>query len=279
MSVPQNGSGGNQFPTYKVTALKTGTLSVDKAAMTYMSGFGEMVHLPIWAAAVEGNGSKILIDTGVAHHDRWDHDLNPCWREEDESIEAALAEIGWRTSDVDVVINSHLHYDHAENNLAFPQARMVVSRAEWEYAKDPIPSQRKLYDFAWTDEVVTVMNYQLVSIDDYDVFPGIRLIQTPGHSRGHQSVLVRTAGGTLCVAGDAACLPESFYGPRAPGGATSIEEGFRSIERIRTSADLIFMNHDPNLAKFQDSGFPAIPPAGSDPLPGSVYTLPGRHAH
>jgi N-acyl homoserine lactone hydrolase len=262
---------------YQITALKLGTLTVPKAAMTYMSGFDRApINLPVWAAALEGGGRRILVDTGIADHDRWDRELNPAWREQDESIDAALAEIGWRVSDVDLVINSHLHYDHAENNTRFRNAQFVVSRTEWEYAKDPIPSQRKLYDFAWTDEVVTYMNYQLVSVDDFDVLPGLRLIQTPGHSRGHQSLLVSTDEGVVCVAGDAACLPESFSAPSPPGGATSIEQGFDSLERIRSTADRVLMNHDPNLAKYQTGGYPLIPAVGSEPLPGSVDTLPPR---
>ncbi|MDG4767999.1 N-acyl homoserine lactonase family protein [Solwaraspora sp. WMMD406] len=265
-----------RLQTYKVTALKLGTLGVDKAAMTYMSGFGSKINLPVWAAAVEGNGVKMLVDTGIRDHDKWDRELNPCWAERDETIETALAEIGWSLSDVDVVINSHLHYDHAENNTSFRNARFVVSRVEWEYAKNPIPSQTKLYDFEWTDESVDYLDYQLISVDDYDVLPGVRLIQTPGHSKGHQSVVIQTEEGTLCVAGDAACLPESFWRPAPPGGATSIEEGFASLERIRESAQRVLMNHDPNISKYQDSNFPMIPAIGSGPLPGSIETLPGR---
>jgi N-acyl homoserine lactone hydrolase len=264
---------------YKVTALKLGSLGVPKAAMTYMSGFDKSINLPVWAAAVEGNGVKMLIDTGIRDHDKWDRELNPCWREKDESIEAALSEIGWALSDVDIVINSHLHYDHAENNTSFRNAQFVVSRVEWEYAKNPIPSQVKLYDFEWTDEAITQLNYTLVSVDDYDVLPGIRLIQTPGHSKGHQSVVVNTSQGLLCVAGDAACLPESFWRPSPPGGATSIEEGFASLERIRNSAARVLMNHDPNLAKYQDSDYPLIPAVGSDPLPGELETIPDRAPH
>jgi glyoxylase-like metal-dependent hydrolase (beta-lactamase superfamily II) len=263
-------------PEYRITALKLGTLGVPKAAMTYMSGFDRMVNLPVWAAAVEGGGQKILIDTGIADHDKWDRELNPCWREEDETLVAALAEIGWRPQDVDIVVNSHLHYDHAENNTMFAGARFVVSRTEWEYAKDPIPSQRKLYDFAWTDESVHYLDYQLIAVDDYDLLPGLRLIQTPGHSRGHQSILVNTAEGVVCVAGDAACLPESFYAPSPPGGATSIEQGFASLERIRTSADRVLMNHDPNITKYQTAGFLPIPAVGSGPPAGSIDSLPDR---
>lgn len=260
---------------YRVTALNTGMIGVDKAAMTYMSGFGVRINIPVWVAAIEGNGVKALVDTGIADHERWDRELNPCWADADETLEASLAEIGWSPSDVDIVINSHLHYDHAENNLKFKNARFIVSRTEWEYAKNPIASQRKLYDFAWTDESVTVMDYQLVAVDDYDVLPGLRLIWTPGHSKGHQSVLVNTDEGVLCVAGDAACLPESFSGPAAPGGATSIEQGFSSLERIRASSARVLMNHDPNLQQCQSEKFPEIPAVGSEPLPGTIFSRPG----
>jgi glyoxylase-like metal-dependent hydrolase (beta-lactamase superfamily II) len=258
---------------YKITALKVGTLRVNKASMTYMSGFEKTINVPVWAAAVESSGLKILVDTGISDHDRWGDD---CWGEEDETIEAALSEIGWRIRDVDIVINSHLHWDHAENNTLFAGSRFVVSRAEWEYAKNPIPSQQMLYDFSWTDESTTYMDYELVAVDDFDLVPGIRLIQTPGHTRGHQSVLVSTAEGVVCIAGDAACLPENFSAPVAPGGATSIEQAFHSLDRIRDTADRVFMNHDPNITKFQDNGFLVVPNVGDAPVEGSVETLPPR---
>jgi glyoxylase-like metal-dependent hydrolase (beta-lactamase superfamily II) len=244
---------------FRVTTLRLGWLEVDKSQMTYQYGAGTRVEIPVWAAAIEGAGLKILVDTGIKDHERWDRELNRCWREGDESIDEALAEIGWKPSDVDVVINSHLHYDHAENNTHFRRATFFVSRAEWDYAQAPIPSQRRLYDYEWTDEVVNYLRYSLVAVDDYDIVPGLRLFQTPGHTRGHQSVLVNTSQGLLCVAGDAACFPENFERPTPPGGATSIEQAFESLERIRCRAERVVMNHDPGLSKFQSENFPLMP--------------------
>ncbi len=261
----------NQF---RITALRLGAVEVDKSIMTYFSGLGTTLRLPVWAAAVEGAGLKILVDTGIKDHHRWDAELNPCWAGEDETLDGALAEIGWRADDVDLVINSHLHYDHAENNTRFRNASFFVSRVEWEYARSPIPSQTKLYDFEWTDDVVTYMNYMLVASDDFDVAQGLRLIQTPGHSRGHQSIVVNTVEGLVCIAGDAACLPESFSRPTPPAGATSIEQGFASLERIRSAAPRVIMGHDPNITKFQQSNFPLIPDIGEPDAAGSVCTLP-----
>ena len=88
------------------------------------------------------------------------------------------------TSDVDIVINTHLHYDHAENNLALPQAQFFVSRAEWEWASDPSSAQAWAYDIDWTNDEVTFMNYTFVGHDHYDVMPGLRIVETPGHTPG-----------------------------------------------------------------------------------------------
>lgn len=246
------------LPVYTVTALRLGTITVDKSGMTYGVDPGVKLDVPVWGAAVESGGTRILVDTGIGDPVRWlDH--NPCWQKPDETLPAALSEIGWATSDVDVVINSHLHYDHAENNLSLPGAQFYVSLTEWEYAKKPIATQRWLYDFAWTDEVVSFQNYVLVAQDHYEVRPGVRLIQTPGHSRGHQSVLVNTDQGVLCVAGDAACFMENFTLPTPPGGLTSAEQALDSLERMREHSDVVLMGHDPEIAKYQSSGFPAMP--------------------
>jgi glyoxylase-like metal-dependent hydrolase (beta-lactamase superfamily II) len=78
---------------------------------------------------------------------------------------------------------------------------IFVSRAEWEFAADPSSAQAVLYDISWTGPDLTYMNYTLISSDHYDVLPGVRIIETPGHTPGHQSVLVNTAEGILCVTG------------------------------------------------------------------------------
>lgn len=245
------------LPQYTVTAIKLGTITSDTSGMTYGVGAGTPVDVPVWAAAIEGGGLRVLVDTGIADPRRWlAH--NPCWQEDDETLPAALSELGWSLRDVDVVVNSHLHYDHAEGNTLLPHARFYVSLAEWEYAQAPIATQRWLYDYDWTDGALTFQDYTLVAQDHYDVAPGIRLLQTPGHSRGHQSVLVSTDQGVLCVAGDAACFMDNFRLPTPPGGLTSAEQALDSLERIRASSDVVLMNHDPSLAKFQQGGFPAI---------------------
>jgi N-acyl homoserine lactone hydrolase len=219
------------------------------------------VDIPVWGALLEGDGYRVLVDTGLADPVRWSA-YNPCRQEADETLPAALAELGWQLSDIDIVINSHLHYDHCENNPLLGQARFFVSQTEWAFAQSPTPSQAWSYDAAWTGPDVSKDQYTLIGVDNYQVLPGLRVITTPGHTPGHQSVLVDTAQGVLCVAGDAACLMENISGPIPPAVNTSVERSLASISKICALADRVLMNHDPCLAKFQSADFPELPPGG-----------------
>jgi N-acyl homoserine lactone hydrolase len=246
------------LPAYTVHALRLGTITVDRGGMIYGFRRGQLIDIPVWSAAIEGGGHRILVDTGLADPQRWSA-YNPCTQAPDETLAAALAELGWKHADIDIVVNTHLHYDHCENNPFLPQARFYVSELEWAYAQRPVPSHVWSYQAPWTGAEVTEQNYTLVRADCYEILPGLRMISTPGHTPGHQSVLVHTGEGVVCIAGDAACLMESLTIPTPPGNNVSVEDSLRSIWKIRASADRILMNHDPDVAKFQSSGFPRMP--------------------
>ncbi|KQT93483.1 hypothetical protein ASG49_00190 [Marmoricola sp. Leaf446] len=244
--------------SYQVHALRLGTIRADKSGTVYGYPRGTVLDVPVWAAAIEGGGRKILVDTGIKDAEKWSR-IEPHTIAAEETIDAALAELGWRRQDVDTVINTHLHYDHAENNLAFPQAQFYVSEAEWNWASDPSSSQAWSYDIEWTDDEVTFMDYHLVQRDHFDVAPGLRIIQTPGHTPGHQSVLVTTEEGVLCVSGDAACMIENLELPTPPGTHIGSAVSLASLKKISDLSDRVLMNHDPELARFQSSGFPITP--------------------
>jgi N-acyl homoserine lactone hydrolase len=252
------------IPQYTVHTLRLGTIQVPKSA-TVQGASADVIEIPVWAAAIEGNGHKLIVDTGIRDAERWQH-LAPHALDRGETLDGRLAELGWTTTELDMVINSHLHYDHADNNLALPHAQFFVSRAEWEWAADPSSAQAPLYDLDWTGPDLTYMNYTLVDSDHYEVLPGIRLVQTPGHTPGHQSVLVNTDEGILCIAGDAACLMENLSIPAPPGTHVSSRAALDSIDKICRLSDRILMNHDPELTQFQNCGFPETP---ASPPPGS----------
>jgi N-acyl homoserine lactone hydrolase len=250
------------LPTYSVHAVRVGTIHADRCESVYGASPGTMLDLPVYIAAIEGNGHKVLVDTGLSDPAKWsvgNRHIQP----PEERIDAALAELGWRTSDVDLVINTHMHYDHSGNNLAFPHAQFYISRAEWEFGAHPSNAQAWTYDLDWTGPELTYMNYTLIDTDDYDVLRGLRIIQTPGHTPGHQSVLVNTAEGILCVTGDAANLLDNFAIPMHVANFVSPRDALASLEKIRSRADRVLVNHEPSIQNFQNSGFPICPEPGS----------------
>ena len=94
--------------------------------------------------------------------------------------------------DVVCVINTHLHFDHCGGNRLFPGVPIHVQRLELQAPHDP---------HEWVDfPGATYVEHD----GEADVLPGIRLLPTPGHTRGHQSVLVDTPDGLVVIGGDVA---------------------------------------------------------------------------
>ncbi len=127
-------------PAYTVLAIRTGTMTVDRAALLYGARPGTLVDIPVWAALVEGNGggswstpdSPSRPDGSSTHP----HSRNRAnrWGRRWPSSAGSFGHI-------DTVVNSHLHYDHRENNPALTQAQFFVSAREWEFALWPVPSE------------------------------------------------------------------------------------------------------------------------------------------
>ena len=114
-----------------------------------------------------------------------------------------LAAAGLTPDDVDFVINTHLHFDHAGNNWLFTAATIFVQREQYEFADghEAFPNQY------WN---VPGLRYELVD-GRREVLPGVEVLPTPGHVPGHQSVvLTLPATGTVVLAGDAVHVQASY---------------------------------------------------------------------
>jgi 4-pyridoxolactonase len=111
---------------------------------------------------------------------------------EAQTIAAQLAKIGVKPEEIDIVINSHLHFDHCSNNKLFPQATFYFSKSELRHSYVPDPWERLGYD----PELVVMPGMKTELLDlghyEYEVLPGITLIETPGHSAGHLSDVAYT---------------------------------------------------------------------------------------
>ncbi len=193
---------------------------------------------PVHGFVVTHPGGAVLVDTGVGGPDR----LLSDWRVVNRSVADALSELDMTPDDIGLVINTHLHFDHCGQNAVFKQAAFYVQRAEVSRAQR---ESRELYD--WFD----FMNARFELLDgDTEVVPGLSVITTPGHTVGHQSVVVQAADGTSHVLiGDAAYTPRLYLGPAdedLPPGQASDPAAWRdSLRRIRATGagQLHFCHH------------------------------------
>lgn len=182
---------------WTITSLRLGEL--------YLPHDGSVMRDPIHCWLVRGDGRNILVDSGMA-------DVTEVTRRlrvdgvggGHQALRAALAAEGLTPDDIGHVVLTHLHFDHADNLDLFPNACVVVQRAEMMAAIDPVPSQRIFYWKATTENLLTRKRPSgLRLIDgDTDLFPGLRLLSVPSHTEGMQVVVVSTARGRAAIVSD-----------------------------------------------------------------------------
>ena len=181
---------------------------------------------PVHGFVVTHDDGAVLVDTGVGGPQHMLED----WRVVNRSVADALAELDMSPADIGLVINTHLHFDHCGQNAVFRHAPVYVQRAELSRAQREAP---ELCDW------LGFMNARFELLDgDAEVLPGLEVIATPGHTAGHQCVVVRGAGTAFDVLiGDAAYTPRVYADPSAdrlpPGQASDVAAWRDSVRRVR----------------------------------------------
>jgi len=196
---------------------------------------------PSLAHAVVHRGGVFLFDDGVGFGDAEIEDL---FTPRVTPIEDALAAHGISIADVTGVANCHLHFDHSGQNARLPAGVPIfVQRREWAMVHEPG------YTVPWWVDAPG-LSYEVLD-GEAEVAPGLRLIPTPGHSPGHQSLVLETAEGAVVLAGQALQSRAEWEGatdeassgaPRAPDRdayAASVRR-LRALEPVR-----VHFAHDP----------------------------------
>src|SRR5487761_1515702 len=138
---------------------------------------------PVHGFVVTRDGDAVLVDTGVGGPQQALDD----WRVVNRSVAEALAELDLSPADIGLVINTHLHFDHCGQNAVFKHAPFYVQRAELERARLVKAVRAEWFDFAGA-------RFELFD-GDAEVADGVRVLATPGHTVGHQKVVVDTPDG------------------------------------------------------------------------------------
>jgi glyoxylase-like metal-dependent hydrolase (beta-lactamase superfamily II) len=192
--------------------------------------------------AVRHPGGTFLFDTGFGFGN---DELDETYRPERRALSEVLYDAGIDLRDVTAVANCHLHADHAGQNGAFRglPARIHVQSAEWELAHTTDHTILDWIDAPGEDA------YLLVD-GDHEIAPVIRLIATPGHTGGHQSVAVGLPGATTVVLAGQACYTAGEWERDADAiegrsGAPDVAAYDASIERLRAlDPAAVYFAHD-----------------------------------
>jgi glyoxylase-like metal-dependent hydrolase (beta-lactamase superfamily II) len=167
------------------------------------------IELGLNCLLIKTQKHTVLVDTGVGRD--FDEKFKEIYRiEHDTDIIQSLHSVGVDVADIDFVINTHLHFDHCGGNTVkknghfvprFPNATYIVQKLEWFDATHPTERTKGSYlreNFVPIEEVG-----KLIIVDgDTEIIPGINVIVTGGHTRGHQSVVIKSDNKKAIYLGD-----------------------------------------------------------------------------
>ena len=192
---------------------------------------------------ITSDGRHILIDTGI---DAASRPASAPPAQNETNVIEQLAVLGLKPEDIDTVICTHFDVDHAGYHDAFPNAEFIVQRAHFELARSGhtrFAAARPHWDHP-------ALRYNLIE-GDIELMPGLNLIETSGHTTGHQSVLVRLPRtGPVLLAIDAVMMQRLFSPGRKAWPHDENEEQLRaSTQKLLAIAEsenvsLVVFGHD-----------------------------------
>jgi N-acyl homoserine lactone hydrolase len=234
--------------TYRIRPLPLVKMEIDMGILMYRHRYGEKFQSPTYCWYIEGADKHILVDTGT------EAELATSYRgfpaQKIMTFDEALAKVGLKPEDIDVVIQTHLDWDHCANTQRCKNARVLVQEDELRFALAPHP----LTGLSYKKDLLIGLNFVLIN-GYHEVCPGIELIPAPGHSAGTQAVSVQTEKGRAVISGFCS-VRENFEPPEnirrlmpiiPPGTHIDIVKAFESTLRIKGLADILIPTHDPSF--------------------------------
>jgi glyoxylase-like metal-dependent hydrolase (beta-lactamase superfamily II) len=268
--------------TFKVGSLVCHALDAGRQRLDGGAMFG-VVPKPLWAKRappdernriplalrcllVEHDDGLVLVDTGVGNKEN--DKFKDIYAVENSGstgptlLEDAIAEKGFKTSDIKLIINTHLHFDHGGGNtfadrpvseggtarVAFPHAMFVLQKGELAFAERPNERTKASYLPPNIEPVSRGDQWRLVD-GPAQIVPGIDVLPTPGHVPYHQSVVLRSGGEVACFVGD--LIPTVAHVPLAwimgydLEPLVTLETKRRFLEQVETEGWLLIFEHEP----------------------------------
>lgn len=193
-----------------IIPLDLGDSTTDKSLSYLRRGMGEREAGKRVAAYIGGAEKKIMVDAGPPDLERIQkyHPISKAEpRKPEQELVAQLARAGVKPEEIEIVILTHLHWDHVGDVTKFPNAEFIVSEEELRFALAPPPCLYSAYEalqLGMMPEFLKVIErIRTVDMKEKEIVEGVRVIPLPGHTPGCIGVLVETEKGPYVIAGDA----------------------------------------------------------------------------
>ncbi|GJH22558.1 N-acyl homoserine lactonase family protein [Caballeronia novacaledonica] len=241
--------------TLNVYALQTGSINMPLDAL--LAGEEGRITVPVPCYLIEHPKGSLLFDSGMHVEMQTDprsrigkltDEFNIEFKQGEE-VAAQLALLNVDAEKIDILVNSHLHYDHAGGNEAIPNARLIVQKREWDAGREPdliASNGYQQHDYNH--------GHDLELIDgEHDLFGdgSVVCIPTYGHTPGHQSLkLTLGSGRIVCLCGDACYLRRNLDEMRLPSvvhDKVQMRESLERLSGLRKLGAQIFYGHDPEF--------------------------------
>jgi len=237
---------------WTIWPLSVGIISqVEKSNLTFGNNQGERLDVCSVMYLLKDGPELILVDTRMSDPDWVSKYHHPSSREKSQEPIAALAKLEVSPDEIGIVILTHLYWDHCFNNSLFTKARIIVQKAEIQYALFPLPIHALYYEAfsigmtpSWLRDIG---RFEIVD-GDYEIMPGVSIIKLPSHTPGFQGVNVKTKKGNYFIGSDFCPLFENWLAvdtkPIPSGIHVNLLDYFNSFKRVSKFADFILPGHD-----------------------------------
>ncbi len=224
-----------------VKLLSDGYFTLDKSFLVFGKYQGIKYKAALKPLLVRTEKENIIVDTGIGnlpakyqrHHD--------VLRGPEEELRLSLRKVGLQPKDITMVVNSHLHFDHCGNNKLFENSKFLIQTDEIRYAYFPDHFMRVSYLRDFFD----VEGDYLPVRGKYKIEEGVEILPTPGHTIGHQSVIVKWKNRNVVYTGDAAPLAENIERRNITGMIYDASLGAESLDVLRRiESPLYLFSHD-----------------------------------
>ena len=202
-----------------IVPLDLGDSVVEKSYLFLRRHIGEKLPIKSIAAYIGGAKKRILIDTGYSDQER-KQKYHPYAKAEplkpEQNITSQLAKAGVKPEEIDIVVLTHLHWDHVGDVTKFLNAEFIVSQEELRFALDPVPCAYLAYEALQMGIepmfLKVIDRIKTVEMKEKEIVSGVRIIPLPGHTVGNIGVVVDTEKGPGVFAGEAAPMYGNLEG-------------------------------------------------------------------